>query len=151
MAQIKRRAEVQEVTAANYRGASPSQAVMPDLATRTEAAPLPSVQPRHQFILGWNLACWMVMDGKLLWRTPGELIGLAEDRISGVSARANGEFSTKLFTMSDADLMRLEPRDQACTSGGTSPLVVKLSESQSTTRQRINVWGFDLAAIASQV
>ena len=33
------------------------------------------------------------------------LLGLPEDRISGVSANANAEFSTKQFRMPDADLM----------------------------------------------
>jgi hypothetical protein len=47
----------------------------------------------------------MIINGKLQWLTNTELVGLPEDRISGVSARANAEFSTKLFTMPDADLL----------------------------------------------
>lgn len=47
----------------------------------------------------------MVIGGKLLWLQQGRLVGLAEDRISGVSARANGEFTTKLFKMPDGDLL----------------------------------------------
>jgi len=46
----------------------------------------------------------MVIDGNLLWRAGKKLVGLPEDRISGVSARANGEFSTKPFKMPEADL-----------------------------------------------
>ncbi len=47
----------------------------------------------------------MNIGGKLLWLNGNRLEGLPEDRISGVSARANGEFSTKLFTMPDGDLL----------------------------------------------
>jgi len=47
----------------------------------------------------------MNIDGKLLWLNGNRLEGLPEDRISGVSARANGEFSTKLFSMPDGDLL----------------------------------------------
>lgn len=46
----------------------------------------------------------MVIDGNLIWRAGKKLVGLPEDRISGVSARANGEFSTKPFKMPEADL-----------------------------------------------
>jgi len=46
----------------------------------------------------------MQIGGRLLWLEGGHLSGVTEDRISGVSARANGEFSTKLFTMPDGDL-----------------------------------------------
>ena len=46
----------------------------------------------------------MVIGGQLLWLRGNHLVGLPEDRISGMSARANGEFSTRLFTMPDADL-----------------------------------------------
>jgi hypothetical protein len=46
----------------------------------------------------------MVIGGNLLWRAGKKLMGLQEDRISGVSARANGEFSTKPFKMPEADL-----------------------------------------------
>jgi hypothetical protein len=46
----------------------------------------------------------MIIDGNLLWRHGKMLLGLPEDRICGVSARANGEFSTKSFQMPDGDL-----------------------------------------------
>jgi hypothetical protein len=46
----------------------------------------------------------MIIGSQLLWLTRNHLAGLAEDRISGVSARANGEFSTRIFTMPDGDL-----------------------------------------------
>jgi hypothetical protein len=47
----------------------------------------------------------IVVDGNLIWLQQGQAYGLLEDRISGVSARANGEFSTRLFTMPDGDLL----------------------------------------------
>jgi len=47
----------------------------------------------------------MNIDGKLLWLNGNHQEGLPEDRISGVSARANGEFSTKPFTMPNGDLL----------------------------------------------
>jgi hypothetical protein len=47
----------------------------------------------------------MIIGGNLLWLRGRMLLGLPEDRISGVGARANGEFSTKLFKMPAADLM----------------------------------------------
>jgi len=47
----------------------------------------------------------MNIGGKLLWLTGNRLEGLPEDRISGVSARANGEFTTRPFTMPDGDLL----------------------------------------------
>jgi hypothetical protein len=47
----------------------------------------------------------VIMNGKLIWLHQGYPVGLLEDRISGVSARANGEFSTKLFTMPAGDLL----------------------------------------------
>jgi len=47
----------------------------------------------------------MNIGGKLLWLTGNRLEGLPEDRISGISARANGEFSTKPFTMPGKDLL----------------------------------------------
>jgi hypothetical protein len=46
----------------------------------------------------------MIIGGQLMWLTRNYLAGLPQDRISGVSARANGEFSTKRFTMPDTDL-----------------------------------------------
>jgi len=53
----------------------------------------------------------LIIDGKLQWQfgfnendNGVALAGLTEDRISGVSARANGAFSTKLFTMPVGDL-----------------------------------------------
>jgi len=47
----------------------------------------------------------MNIGGQLLWLFRNHLAGMPEDRISGVSARANGEFSTKPFTMPDKDLL----------------------------------------------
>jgi len=46
----------------------------------------------------------MIVGGQLMWLTRTHLAGLPEDRISGVSARANAEFSTRLFTMPAGDL-----------------------------------------------
>jgi len=46
----------------------------------------------------------MIIGGKLMWLYWQYQAGMPEDRISGVSARANGEFSTRLFTMPDRDL-----------------------------------------------
>jgi autotransporter-associated beta strand protein len=53
----------------------------------------------------------LVIDGKLQWTlgrnensTDVVIAGLPEDRISGASARVNGEFSTKLFKMPNGDL-----------------------------------------------
>jgi len=46
----------------------------------------------------------MAIGGNLLWLHGNRQSGLPEDRISGVSARANGEFSTRLFMMPDGDL-----------------------------------------------
>jgi hypothetical protein len=54
----------------------------------------------------------LIIDGKLQWQFGWNengvdvvLAGLPEDRVSGVSARANGEFSTKPFVMPDGDLL----------------------------------------------
>jgi hypothetical protein len=47
----------------------------------------------------------IIIGGQLLWLTRNHMAGLPEDRISGVSAEANGEFSTKPFTMPDGDLL----------------------------------------------
>ncbi len=47
----------------------------------------------------------LVIDGTLLFPRGGMLLGLPEDRISCVAARANAEFSTRPFTMPDADLL----------------------------------------------
>ena len=47
----------------------------------------------------------MMIGGNLLWLRGKMLLGLPEDRISCVSARANGEFSTRLFKMPAADLL----------------------------------------------
>jgi hypothetical protein len=47
----------------------------------------------------------MVLNGQLIWMHHGRHFGLPEDRISGVSARVNGEFSTRLFKMPDGDLL----------------------------------------------
>lgn len=47
----------------------------------------------------------MVIGGNLLWVRGKMLLGLPEDRISGASARANGEFSTKPFKMPESDLL----------------------------------------------
>jgi hypothetical protein len=54
----------------------------------------------------------LIINGKLQWQFgwhengSGDVVigGISEDRISGVSARANGEFSTKPFTMPEGDL-----------------------------------------------
>jgi hypothetical protein len=46
----------------------------------------------------------MLIGDNLLWLRGKRLLGLPEDRISGVSARANGEFSTKPFQMPEGDL-----------------------------------------------
>ncbi len=46
----------------------------------------------------------MVLGGNLVWRRGKLLLGLPEDRLSGVSARANGEFSTRPFRMPDGEL-----------------------------------------------
>jgi hypothetical protein len=53
----------------------------------------------------------LIIDGKLQWQfgwheTTNDVVlaGVPEDRISGVSARANGEFSTRAFTMPQGDL-----------------------------------------------
>jgi hypothetical protein len=46
----------------------------------------------------------MIIGDQLLWLTRTHLAGMRKDRISGVSARANGEFSTRLFTMPDGEL-----------------------------------------------
>jgi hypothetical protein len=53
----------------------------------------------------------LIIGGKLQWQLGWNengsdvvVAGLPEDRISGVSARANGEFSTRLFTMPDGEL-----------------------------------------------
>ena len=46
----------------------------------------------------------LLINGNLLWPRGKMLLGLPEDRISCVSARANGEFSTKSFKMPEADL-----------------------------------------------
>jgi hypothetical protein len=47
----------------------------------------------------------MIINGNILFPRDKMLLGLPEDRISCVGARANGEFSTKPFTMPDADLV----------------------------------------------
>ncbi len=47
----------------------------------------------------------MIIDGNILFRRGHLLLGLPEDRISYVSARANGEFSTRPFPMPAADLV----------------------------------------------
>jgi hypothetical protein len=41
----------------------------------------------------------MILGGNLVWLRGSMLLGLPEDRISFVSARANGEFSTRRFQM----------------------------------------------------
>ena len=46
----------------------------------------------------------MIIGGNLVWLSGNMLLGLPEDRISCVSARANGEFSTRSFKMPTADL-----------------------------------------------
>ncbi len=47
----------------------------------------------------------MRLGGNLLWVRGAMLLGLPEDRITGVGSRANSEFSTKPFRMPDADLV----------------------------------------------
>jgi len=47
----------------------------------------------------------LILNGMILFPRGHLLLGLPEDRISYVSARANGEFSTKRFTMPAADLL----------------------------------------------
>jgi hypothetical protein len=54
----------------------------------------------------------LIIDGKLQWQFGWNengvdvvLAGVPEDRVSGVSAQANGEFSTKPFVMPDGDLL----------------------------------------------
>lgn len=47
----------------------------------------------------------LIMNSHILFTRGTMLLGLQEDRISFVGARANGEFSTKLFSMPDADLL----------------------------------------------
>jgi len=64
----------------------------------------------------------MIIKGSILFPRDKMLLGLPQDRISCVGVRANGEFSTKPFTMPDADLLlnaavpapeRLFAKDQA--------------------------------------
>ena len=45
----------------------------------------------------------MILGGNLLWLRGNQLLGLSEDRISCVSARANGELSTSAFKMPAED------------------------------------------------
>jgi hypothetical protein len=47
----------------------------------------------------------LVINGMILFPRGNLLLGLPEDRISYVSARANGEFSTQSFKMPAADLL----------------------------------------------
>ena len=47
----------------------------------------------------------MIADGMILFPRGRQLLGLKQDRISGVSARANSEFSTMPFRMPEADLL----------------------------------------------
>ena len=47
----------------------------------------------------------LIVNGMILFRRGDLLLGLPEDRISYVGARANGEFSTKPFPMPAADLL----------------------------------------------
>lgn len=47
----------------------------------------------------------MVVDGRMLWIVDGGVHALDEDRIFYVGARANGAFSTVVFTMSDLPLL----------------------------------------------
>jgi len=47
----------------------------------------------------------LILGGNILFPRHNLLLGLPEDRISYVGARANGEFSTKPFKMPDADLL----------------------------------------------
>ena len=47
----------------------------------------------------------MLIGGMLLLHYGNRLLGMKQDRVSFVSARANAEFSTRLFTMPPADLV----------------------------------------------
>jgi hypothetical protein len=47
----------------------------------------------------------MIIGGNLLWLRGTMLLGLPENRISGVGANANAEFSTRPIRMPDADLL----------------------------------------------
>ncbi len=47
----------------------------------------------------------LILNGMILFPRGAMLLGLREDRISGVSARANAEFSTKPFIAPEADLV----------------------------------------------
>lgn len=47
----------------------------------------------------------LLVNGRILFPRAHLLLGLPEDRISGVSARANAEFSTTLFPMPASDLI----------------------------------------------
>jgi hypothetical protein len=47
----------------------------------------------------------LIVDGTILFPRGPLLLGLTEDRISYISARAHGEFSTRPFSMPAADLL----------------------------------------------
>ena len=47
----------------------------------------------------------LIIDGQLLFHYGNRLLGMKQDRISYVGARANAEFSTRLFAMPTADLL----------------------------------------------
>lgn len=46
----------------------------------------------------------MIVDGMMLFHYGGRLLGVKQDRISGVTSRANAEFTTVAFAMPAADL-----------------------------------------------
>ncbi len=47
----------------------------------------------------------MIIDGRILFRFGGHLVGMKQDRISYVGARANAEFSTAMFRMPEGDIL----------------------------------------------
>lgn len=59
-------AEIQQAPTSDYRGSAESEEAIPDLATRTEAAPMPAVPVWPEFIYAWHINCWLIMDGRLV-------------------------------------------------------------------------------------
>lgn len=81
-----------------FGGARPSESVIPDFTTVTEAAPLPRVDARPEFVLLWNVTVWQVMAGRLVpaLRQMRLISGVSNVKVGGgrVSidmARANWE------------------------------------------------------------
>lgn len=60
------RSEIRPTRAADYRGAVDTDVYVPDLGTRTEAAPLPRLRVRPPWLFAWSLSGWMVMAGRLI-------------------------------------------------------------------------------------